>query len=822
MSLFKIPKFSLTEFRSAIFGYPDLLPWAALVDNGVVLTKSGGLIAGWEYRGPDLDSATSEELLGMSARVNRALSLGDGWVIHCDAVRAPVPGYAPEGDFEDRTTKLIDDWRRRSHTQERAGFASRYILTVTWWPMPDSANKAAALFIEGRSEGTAQRNLERFNDSVREIEGRLDSLLRIRRMTDVRDERTGAIRSELLGHLAQCATFTERATPLLLPEVPMYLDALIGHENLVTGFTPRIGRRSVAAISLTGMPAYSSPGILDFLSRLPVAYRWSNRFIYIDATQADKVIGKYRSQWSQKRKSMMNLMRENSGGTATHVNIDADRMVDDAVQAMAEASSGQVSFGYYSSTILIASENQTQLDEIAREIVRVIENKGFKARVEDVNAVEAILGSMPGNTSANVRRPLIHTLNLAHLLPLTALWAGPDKHPCPFYPPNSPPLLYAKTDGFTPFRLCLHDGDLGHTAILGPTSTGKSTLIGTLVAQHFRYARAQVFAFDKGYSLLPLVWASGGQHYDIAGGDESLAFCPLGQIDQPSERQWAAEWIESLVELQGIHVTPGHRKEIFRAIEQVGRDTDSMSQRTLTNFLVALQDNTLREALHPYTLRGMAGNLLDAETDSLADDAFQVFEMEHLMNKGDKLVLPVLSYLFHRLEQRFKGQPTLLVLDEAWIMLSHPVFKEKIREWLKVLRKSNVAVVFATQSLTDLSRSGIADVIFESCPTKVLLPNLEAQTENIRPLYQSMGLNLRQIEILATATPKRQYYVMQPDGRRLFELGLSGPELAFVGASGKEDIARVRELRARMGNAWPAQWLRERGQPEAAAQWESY
>jgi type IV secretion system protein VirB4 len=247
-----------------------------------------------------------------------------------------------------------------------------------------------------------------------------------------------------------------------------------------------------------------------------------------------------------------------------------------------------------------------------------------------------------------------------------------------------------------------------------------------------------------------------------------------------------------------------------------------MSQRTLTNFLVALQDNTLREALHPYTLRGMAGNLLDAETDSLADDAFQVFEMEHLMNKGDKLVLPVLSYLFHRLEQRFKGQPTLLVLDEAWIMLSHPVFKEKIREWLKVLRKSNVAVVFATQSLTDLSRSGIADVIFESCPTKVLLPNLEAQTENIRPLYQSMGLNLRQIEILATATPKRQYYVMQPDGRRLFELGLSGPELAFVGASGKEDIARVRELRARMGNAWPAQWLRERGQPEAAAQWESY
>jgi type IV secretion system protein VirB4 len=214
--------------------------------------------------------------------------------------------------------------------------------------------------------------------------------------------------------------------------------------------------------------------------------------------------------------------------------------------------------------------------------------------------------------------------------------------------------------------------------------------------------------------------------------------------------------------------------------------------------------------------------LLDAEIDALAEDPFQVFEMEHLMNKGDKVVLPVLSYLFHRIEQRFKGQPTLLVLDEAWIMLGHPAFKAKIREWLKVLRKANVAVVFATQSLTDLTKSGIADVIFESCPTKIFLPNPEAMTENIRPLYEGVGLNHRQIEILTMATPKRQYYVIHPDGRRLFELGLSAPELAFVGVSGKEDIARIRELRDTLGDAWPAQWLRERGQFDAAQTWEGY
>jgi len=130
--------------------------------------------------------------------------------------------------------------------------------------------------------------------------------------------------------------------------------------------------------------------------------------------------------------------------------------------------------------------------------------------------------------------------------------------------------------------------------------------------------------------------------------------------------------------------------------------------------------------------------------------------------------------------------------------------------------------VFATQSLSDLAKSGISDVIFESCPTKILLPNPEAMTENSQPFYRQIGLNTRQIQILSTATPKRQYYVIHPDGRRLFELGLSGAELAFAGASGKEDVARIRELRHVFSDAWPAQWLRERGQSEAAAMWESY
>ncbi|MGC9217110.1 conjugal transfer protein TrbE [Acidithiobacillus sp.] len=810
---------SLKEFRNKAYGLPDLLPWAGLVGNGIVLTKGGAFMAGWYYSGPDLDSATNAELGNMAARINAALSLGDGWVLNCDAVRIPAPGYAPPGAFPDRTTRLIDDLRRERYESEQTNYTSRYALTLTWFPMPDAAGKAAALFVEGGKTASAGRNLLAFQERLREIEGRLSGMLKIRRMLDAVDDR-GEILSEILQYLEYCVSFRNR--PFRLAMVPMYLDAVLGHHDLTTGFQPRVDELHVACLAIEGFPSTSFPGILDFLSRLPVSYRWSNRFIYLDPPQAEKVINRYRSRWSQKRKSAMNVVREQAGGQATHINIDADNMTNDAIAAIGEATSGVVRYGYYTSVILLAHEDEGVLHAVGQEVRKVIENRGFGVRIEDVNAVEAYLGSMPGNTAANVRRPLVNTMNLAHLLPFTSIWPGPDEHPCPFYPPHSPPLLFANTDGSTPFRICLHAGDLGHAAIVGPTGAGKSTLLSLLVAQQFRYPRAQVFAFDKGYSMLPLVLAAGGQHYDIAGEDADLAFCPLGQVDRPAEQRWAAEWIESLAELQGVVVNPRMREEIYRAMQQLGSSTTSASQRTMTDFLTILQDQGLRDALRYYTVLGPIGHLLDAKEDGLGEDVFQVFEMEHLLNRGDKALLPVLTYLFHRIEQRFQGQPTLLVLDEAWVMLGHPAFRAKIREWLKVLRKANVAVVFATQSLSDLARSGIADVIFESCPTKILLPNAEAMTDQSRPFYESIGLNSRQIEILAMATPKRQYYMMHPDGRRLFELGLSPGELAFVGSSGKEDLARIRGLRETCGDAWPAQWLRERQLYDLASQWEGY
>jgi len=364
--------------------------------------------------------------------------------------------------------------------------------------------------------------------------------------------------------------------------------------------------------------------------------------------------------------------------------------------------------------------------------------------------------------------------------------------------------------GSSPFRLNLHVGDVGHTLIFGPTGSGKSTLLALIAAQFRRYQTAQIYAFDKGKSMYPLTLAVGGNHYDL-GASETLAFAPLSQLESDADKAWAAGWLETLITMQGVKVDPDHRNAINRQLDLMA----ASEHRSLSDFVSGVQKRDIKDALQHYTVDGPMGNLLDAEEDSLTLSAFQTFEIEELMNMGDRNLVPVLLYLFRRIEKRLTGAPSLIILDEAWLMLGHPAFREKIREWLKVLRKANCAVILATQSISDADKSGIMDVLKESCPTKICLPNGAARESGTREFYERVGFNERQIEIVATATPKREYYVASPDGRRLFDMALGPITLSFVGASSKDDIKRIDELRATYGDDWPSHWLQMRGIEDA-------
>jgi len=792
---------NLAEYRKKPQGLADFLPWAALVASGVVANKDGSFQRTARFRGPDLDSATPSELVSTTARLNGALRrLGSGWAVFIEAQRVPANRY-PRSTFPDPASALVELERRAQFEEAGAHFESAYFLTLCWLAPVDAADRAEGWLYEGgdkESGADGRAALSGFIDRTDRVLALLDGFMPEVAWLD--DEET-------LTYLH--STVSTRRHSVRVPETPMHLDAILVDEPLSGGVEPRLGSAHLRTLTVLGFPSRTWPGLLDDLNRLAFPYRWCVRAVAMDKTDATKVLTRIRRQWFAKRKSIAAIVKEvMTNESSVLMDSDAANKAADADMALQELGSDLIGETYVTATVTVWDEDARVSDERLRLVEKTIQGRDFTCIRESVNAVEAWLGSLPGQLYANVRQPPISTLNLAHMMPFSAVWAGParDEH---F---DAPPLFVAKTEGSTPFRFSLHVGDVGHTLVVGPTGAGKSVLLAVMAMQFRRYARAQVFAFDFGGSIRAAALAMGGDWHDLGGSlaedvTEPVALQPLARIHLAEERGWAAEWIATILAREKVAVTPEVKEHLWSALGSLA--SAPVHERTLTGLTVLLQSQALKRALQPYCLNGPWGRLLDADTERLGEADVQAVETEGLIGTG--AAPAVLAYLFHRIGDRLDGRPTLLIVDEGWLAL------DQLREWLKTLRKKNASVVFSTQSLADIDNSPIAPAIIESCPTRVFLANERALEPQIATTYRRFGLSDRQIEILSRATPKRDYYCQSRRGNRLFELGLGDVALAFAAASSKTDQALIGELFAKHGRAGFARaWLQARGVDWAA------
>ncbi|MGN6376971.1 MAG: conjugal transfer protein TrbE [Sphingomonas sp.] len=797
----------LAEYRSRAACLADFLPWVALVAPGVILNKDGSFQRTARFRGPDLDSATPAELVAVTARLNNALRrLGTGWAVFVEAQRTLALTY-PESVFPDPASELVELERRAQFREEGAHFESRYYLTLLWIPPAEDAARAENWLYEGRSgsgvdpKALLKGFLDRSDRVLHLVEGFMPEV-------DWLDD------GETLTFLH--STVSTKRQRVRAPETPMYLDALLTDEPLTGGLEPKLGDDHLRTLTITGFPTETFPGLLDELNGQAFPYRWSTRAIMLDKTDATRLLGKIRRQWFAKRKSVAAILKEVMTNEASVLtDSDAANKAVDADLALQELGADQAGIAYVTATVTVWDRDPVLASEKLRQVEKIIQGRDFTCMVEGLNAVEAWLGSLPGQVYANVRQPPISTLNLAHLIPLSAVWAGAerDEH---F---GQPPLLHARTEGSTPFRFSLHVGDVGHTLVVGPTGAGKSVLLALMALQFRRYPDNQIFAFDFGGSIRAAALAMGGDWQDLGGalhGDDldlGVTLQPLARIDEAGERAWAAEWLAAILASEGVLIDPAAKEHLWSALTSLA--TAPVTERTLTGLAVLLQSQALKQALAPYCVGGPWGLLLDAEDEFLGNAPVQAFETEGLV--GTASAAAVLAYLFHRIEGRLDGRPSLIIIDEGWLVLDSPAFAAQLREWLKTLRKKNASVVFATQSLADIETSSIAPAIIESCPTRIFLPNERAGEPQIARVYERFGLNARQIEILSRAAPKRDYYCQSRRGNRLFDLGLGEVALAFTAASSKTDQSRITELVAEHGRAGFAHaWLHHRGLEWAA------
>ena len=808
--------YRLDLFRRTGKNIASLMPYGMLMEikgTGVAINKNGSFMTVWKYRGPDLDSALQEHLAIITAQLNSALMvLGSGWVIYMEAQRLPDATYDKDVCFPDVVTRLIDDVRRDNFTSGRF-FCSEYYFSLCWLPPSDNEGRLKSMLIEGHEEHTVtvEENLQDFMEMA-------DSLCRIFGELEIPAELLDE--AGLASYLHSCVSDNRRR---IRPPKDEFCDGYLYDADLIGGNSPKLGENYLKIVVPKAYPKSSVFGMLNNLNRLNFPYRWVTRYYLLDKTEAISKLDTRKTRWKGKMEYFSSTVKRlifNSAPQPSDINENAVEKVEEVQEALRSVDAGDVGYGYYSTEVIIAERNYERACLYAKAVEDVFKSQMMKPKIEDVGAVDAWLGSLPGNFHHYCRRIYASTGNLIHMMPLSDIWSGQrrNKHL------DGPALLYTRSDGATPFRMNLHVGDVGHTLIVGPTGAGKSVHLNMISAQFRKYKGAQVFIFDKGGSSRILTEAVGGRYFELANRKNGLSFQPLAAIDDDDERMWAVGWITDYLESVHVEVTPEMGKYISEALTSM--KALPKQHRTMLTLCTSIQNQELKTALRPLTIEGDYGSIFDASADELDFSSWQVFEMESLMNNTPKIVGTTLLYIFHRIEEEIKkdDRPCLLVLDESWVFLDNPQFASKIREWLKVLRKSNTAVVFATQSLADVVASPIVATILESCPTRIFLPNKDALDDtrtgsdkpSMKEMYQSFGLNEQQIMMLAKAIPKREYYYTSPLGNRIYSLDLSPMELAFAGVR-TEDLRMAEKILAEYGREnFAGNWLRYKGLEEYA------
>lgn len=813
--------FNIGEYKEKVTNLSDYLPWALLVAPGVVLNKDGSFQKTYSYRGRDLKSATYEEMMVCVAQLNNILRrLPGNWCLYIEARRERNTDY-PQKKFPDLISAMIDA-ERKVFFSRGYHYESTYYFTLQYLPPQDRYDRLEKVFIERHHQAT-QREYDRIQEHLRTFSTEVYRVYIM--LCEVMAECKELTDDETLTYLHSCVS--NKNHPVKTPQVPVMLDALLYDTPLLGGWDLVMGSRVakedqqyLTIISVMGFPPMTEPGILDELNRMEFEYRWVTRYLPIDKVDANHVISKLRREWFAKRKSMLTLIKETIfKSESAMVEEAALERYNDAQSALLELETDIVNFGYFKTTIVVKHKDPAILKDTTQKIEKVINRRGFVTKKEDVNALSAWKGTLPGMARDDVRWPMVSSLNLAHMFPISAVWAG-DKWNNHL---NAPPLMQTQTSGSTPFRLNLHIGDVGNCMIVGPVGSGKSVLLNMIEAQYRGYSDAQVYIFDKGGSCRALTAGVGGDFYDLADEGTGVSFQPLAHVDEESERIWAAEWLQMIFEQENVALDPQDKKDIWNALSSMAAAAP-LDERTMSGFYMTVQNQKLKDALQQFILPipgltegGPYGRLFDSDHDSLSYGRWQAFEMGELMGKKGA-VMPTLQYLFHVIEKRCNGSPTIIVLDESWVYLDNPLFADKIREWFKTMRKNNVAIVFATQNLQDVANSRIAPAIIENCFTRIFLPNPNAMNESEKEIYKLFDINDTERHLIAAAIPKRQYYYKSRRGSRMFELALEEMPLAlaYVASASKEDQKECRRILSEYPREeFNEHWLKYKNQMES-------
>ncbi|HVB58262.1 MAG TPA: type IV secretion system DNA-binding domain-containing protein [Candidatus Acidoferrales bacterium] len=414
-------------------------------------------------------------------------------------------------------------------------------------------------------------------------------------------------------------------------------------------------------------------------------------------------------------------------------------------------------FGQFSLTVVIYDLDPAKVDRACAEFYKVFSVHDAQLYEENYNLLNAFLAAVPGNHAFNLRYLYLLNTNYADFSFLFTLHCGEprNRHLRQEY------LAVLETNHHTPYFLNLHYRDVAHTMILGRTGTGKSFLLNFLITNLQKYA-PYTFIFDLGGSFESLTHLFGGSYVSVGLESKGFRINPFSLPPTKENLDFLALFLKVLIQGSGpLEFNPSTERDLYHQIENLyAVDPALRTLSVLSNIL----GHGLSERLAKWTQGGQFGFLFDNAEDTISFSRFQCFDFQR-MSQYPEILEPLLFYILHRAnaliaDKQITPAFKAFFIDEAWVFLKNPSIQRYVVEALKTWRKHNAAMVLSTQSLDELRRSDILDVIVESCATKIFLANPDMD----RDLYRrQFHLNENEVELISALIPKQQFLIKTPE-----------------------------------------------------------
>jgi type IV secretion system protein VirB4 len=770
----------------------ERLPYRSLLDGHTAVLRDGAVMCALLVPGLPFETEDSDALSAHTAARELLLrSALDARFVLCHHVIRRRVHVELEATFEDPLAAHIDA-RRRERLADGALFVNDQFLVLVRRPARGKAGWPERLSRRLKRRGA---ELAPEPQDVRALHAAAAAMIASlgaygARLLGDYDTASGTC-SEVLELLS--ALYNGEMRPVRRPAAGTDIGLMLPYKRISFGLDALElrgaggsmggGASFASLLSLKDYPDSTSPGLADGLLRLPCELVLTESY-----APADRQVARERIDLAVRR-----LKSADEEALAERREMQAAR---DALGV------GATGFGDHHLTVLVRSERLEALDEATAACAAALAEAGAIAVREEVNLEPAFWGQFPGNEAFVVRRALISSANMACFGSLHGFALG---HAQGNHWGEAVTLL--QTTSATPFFFNFHaagtgGGDLGNFTVIGPSGSGKTVVMNFLAAQAQKFSPRTVL-FDKDRGAEVFVRGIGGTYSRIAAGHPT-GFNPLALLDSAANRAFLRDWLAVLLAAQG----PEELATIAGAVEAAYANAPEL--RRLSHFRELLagsrrpQPGDLASRLEPWLATGEHGWLFDNEHDRLDLSARTLgFDMTALLEQP-KLRTPTMMYLFHRIEERLDGTPTMILIDEGWKALDDEVFAARIRDWLKTLRKRNALVGFATQSARDALDSRIATALVEQTATMLFMPNQRARAEDY---CDGFGLTLHELDLIRTLPAhSRCFLVRQAQASVVVRLDLSGmPEVLAVLSGRESTVRRLDALRAQYGDA-PAAW----------------